>query len=122
MHRMSLMNIMLVVWAPSVPRCCRASSAPTGHRRSSTSGPPGGSLLGIGAALAGGCTTGGFFNPVLHSSPAGWAMWLGLLAGAAIGLKLLLWTLDNIEWGMQAPPALDMCPLRWSGRSFPLSG
>ena len=25
----------------------------------------------IGAALAGGCTTGGFFNPVVHSSPAG---------------------------------------------------
>jgi hypothetical protein len=68
----------------------------------------GGSLLGIGAALAGGCTTGGFFNPVLHSSPAGWAMWAGLLAGAAIGLKLLLWTLDHIEWGMQAPPALDI--------------
>jgi hypothetical protein len=35
-------------------------------------------------------------------------MWLGLLAGAAIGLKLLLWTLDHIEWGMQAPPALDI--------------
>jgi uncharacterized membrane protein YedE/YeeE len=35
-------------------------------------------------------------------------MWLGLLAGAAIGLKLLLWTLDKIEWGTQAPPALNV--------------
>ena len=38
----------------------------------------GGCLMGLGAALAGGCTMGGFFNPVLH---AGWVMWLGLLAG-----------------------------------------
>jgi hypothetical protein len=108
MHRMSLMNIMLVVGA---------FSAALLSRQFSPNRPPpleyiwaalGGSMLGIGAALAGGCTTGGFFNPVLHSSPAGWAMWLGLLAGAAIGLKLLLWTLDNIEWGMRAPPALDI--------------
>jgi len=34
-------------------------------------------------------------------------MWAGLLAGAVIGLKLLLWTLENIEWGMKAPPTLQ---------------
>lgn len=60
----------------------------------------GGCLMGIGAALAGGCTTGGFFNPVMH---AGWVMWLGLLAGAVPGLTALLWTIENIEWGGQAP-------------------
>jgi hypothetical protein len=37
-------------------------------------------------------------------------MWLGLLAGAAIGFKLLLWTMENIEWGMQAPPTLQVAP------------
>jgi uncharacterized membrane protein YedE/YeeE len=31
----------------------------------------------------------------------------GLLVGAVIGLKLLLWTLENIEWGMEAPPTLN---------------
>ncbi len=30
-------------------------------------------------------------------------MALGIMAGAVIGLRLLLWTLDNISWGMQAP-------------------
>jgi uncharacterized membrane protein YedE/YeeE len=68
----------------------------------------GGTLMGIGASLAGGCTTGGFFNPVLHASPAGWAMWIGLIAGAAIGFKLLLWTLENIEWGTRAPAVLQV--------------
>jgi uncharacterized membrane protein YedE/YeeE len=120
MHRMSLMNIMLVLGA---------FSAALLSRQFSPNRPPpleylwaalGGSMLGLGAALAGGCTTGGFFNPVLHSSPAGWAMWLGLLVGAAIGLKLLLWTLDHIEWGMQAPPAVEI-PEGATSR-FPLLG
>jgi len=108
MHRMSLMNIMLVLGS----FCAALLSGQFLPRR-----PPkleyiwamlGGCLLGIGAALAGGCTTGGFFNPVLHASPAGWAMWAGLLLGAAIGLKLLMWTLENIEWGMVAPPPIKL--------------
>lgn len=108
MHRMSLMNIMLVLGS----FCAALLSRQFLPRR-----PPkleyiwamlGGCLLGIGAALAGGCTTGGFFNPILHASPAGWAMWAGLLMGAAIGLKLLMWTLENIEWGMIAPPPIRL--------------
>ena len=108
MHRMSLMNIMLVLGS----FCAALLSRQFLPRR-----PPkleyiwaamGGCLLGIGAALAGGCTTGGFFNPILHASPAGWAMWAGLLLGAAIGLKLLMWTLENIEWGMVAPPPIRL--------------
>lgn len=108
LHSMSLMNINLVLGA----FCAALLSRQFGPIR-----PPkleyvwaalGGVLMGTGAALAGGCTTGGFFNPVLHSSPAGWAMWLGLLAGAAIGFKLLLWTLENIDWGTQAPSALKV--------------
>lgn len=108
MHRMSLMNIMLVLGS----FCAALLSRQFLPRR-----PPkleyiwaalGGCLLGIGASLAGGCTTGGFFNPVLHASPAGWAMWAGLLLGAAIGLKLLMWTLENIEWGMVAPPPIKL--------------
>lgn len=107
-HRMSLMNITLVLGS-----FCAALLS----RQFAPSRPPkleyvwamlGGCLMGLGAALAGGCTTGGFFNPVLHSSPAGWAMWVGLLAGAAIGFKLLLWTMENIEWGMKAPPMLQV--------------
>ena len=108
MHHMSLMNIMLLLGAFSAALLSRQFSPNRPPKLEYIWAAMGGSMLGIGAALAGGCTTGGFFEPVLHSSPAGWAMWAGLLVGAAIGLKLLLWTLDNIEWGMQAPPALDI--------------
>ena len=58
-------------------------------------GAVGGALMGIGASLAGGCTTGGFFTPLMFASPAGWAMWAGLLAGAYLGLKLLPVAMDE---------------------------
>jgi uncharacterized membrane protein YedE/YeeE len=62
---------------------------------------------------------GGFFTPLMFGSPTGWMMWIGLIIGAAIGLKLLLWTLENISWGMQAPSSRPDSSLR---RYFPLVG
>ena len=75
-------------------------------------------MMGIGATLAGGCTTGGFFVPLTFSSAAGWAMWAGLLVGAVIGLKLLLWTMEHITWGTTAPeikPARFKAAYPWLG-------
>jgi len=109
-HRMSLMNITLVVGSFSAALLSRQFAPSRPPKLEFVWAAFGGSLMGIGAALAGGCTTGGFFNPVLHASPAGWAMWVGLLAGAAIGFKLLLWTMENISWGTEAPPMLLMPP------------
>jgi len=106
LHRMSLMNITLVLGAFSAALLSRQFLLNRPPKLEYVWATLGGSMMGIGAALAGGCTTGGFFNPVLHSSPAGWAMWAGLLAGAVIGLKLLLWTFDHVEWGMEPPPSL----------------
>ena len=103
MHRISLMNIALLLGA---------YSAAMFSRQFHINHPPpleyiwaivGGTLMGIGATLAGGCTTGGFFVPLMFSSASGWAMWAGLLVGAVAGLKLLLWTMDNITWGCTAP-------------------
>lgn len=104
LHRMSLMNIMLVLGSFCAALLSRQFLPRRPPKLEYVWATVGGCFLGIGAALAGGCTTGGFFNPVLHESPAGWAMAAGLLLGAFIGLKLLLWTLEHIEWGMMAPP------------------
>lgn len=108
MHRMSLMNITLVIGAFAAALLSRQFLVNRPPKLEYIWAALGGSLMGLGATLAGGCTTGGFFTPLLHSSPAGWAMWAGLIAGAVIGLKLLLWTLENISWGMQAPPAIKV--------------
>ncbi len=107
-HRMSLMNIMLLLGAFAAALMSRQFQPNRPPKLELIWAALGGTLMGTGASLAGGCTTGGFFNPVLHSSPAGWMMWAGLLTGAVIGLKLLLWTLEHIEWGMQAPPTINV--------------
>lgn len=39
-------------------------------------------------------------------------MWAGLLAGAYVGLKLLLWTMENITWGMVAPKRAPDSPVK----------
>ncbi|MGN7613836.1 YeeE/YedE thiosulfate transporter family protein [Magnetococcales bacterium HHB-1] len=79
----------------------------------------GGILMGVGATLAGGCTVGGFFTPLIFSSPAGWMMLLGLMMGAAIGVRMLLWWMDAVPWGTAPKPMLDS---GISARLFPLLG
>ena len=119
-HRMSLMNILLVTGAATAALLSGQFAVNRPPKLEYVWAALGGSLMGIGAALAGGCTTGGFFNPVVHSSPAGWAMWVGLLGGAWVGLKALLWTLDNVEWGTAAPTPWQMpAPVK---RIYPLIG
>lgn len=118
MHRISLMDIALVLGA---------FSAALLSRQFYINRPPpleyiwaafGGIFMGVGATLAGGCTTGGFFVPLTFSSAAGWAMWAGLLVGAVIGLKLLLWTMENISWGCTPPSSGPARMKKW----YPLYG
>jgi uncharacterized membrane protein YedE/YeeE len=106
MHRMSLMNITLITGAFAAALMSRQFLINRPPVLELLTGAGGGILMGTGAALAGGCTTGGFFTPVLHSSPAGWAMWLGLVIGALIGVKMLFWMLENITWGTTPPPVM----------------
>jgi uncharacterized membrane protein YedE/YeeE len=119
LNRISLMDITLVIGA-----FCAALLA--GQFRINRppplefiTGALGGSLMGIGASLAGGCTTGGFFTPLTFASPAGWAMWAGLLGGAFLGLKALLWVMEHITWGTTAAGAVSAAPLK---RFYPLFG
>jgi hypothetical protein len=107
MSRVSLTNITLVIGAFAAALFSRQFLISRPPKLEYVWAALGGSLMGTGATLADGCTTGGFYTPILHASPAGWAMWLGLLLGAVIGLKLLLWSLENVTWGTEAPPALQ---------------
>ncbi|MDH4320833.1 MAG: YeeE/YedE thiosulfate transporter family protein [Desulfobulbaceae bacterium] len=58
-----------------------------------------GVFMGIGAALAGGCNVGGFYNAIGNLSAHGFAMMFGLIIGAIIGLKYIYWEMENISWG-----------------------
>jgi uncharacterized membrane protein YedE/YeeE len=95
LNRSSIMSLCLILGA-----FCAANLANQFHliiprKRELLLALLGGSLMGIGASLAGGCTVGGFFTPLLFSSPAGWTMAAGLLLGAYWGIVLLTkW----VEW------------------------
>lgn len=58
-----------------------------------------GILMGIGAALAGGCNVGGFYNAIGNFSASGFAMMFGLVFGVVLGLKLLYLEMEHITWG-----------------------
>lgn len=58
-------------------------------------GIAGGSLMGVGAALSSGCNVGGFFTAIAMFSFGGFMMWCGLIIGAFVGLKILMWELDK---------------------------
>ena len=103
MHRISLMDITLVLGAFCAAMLSQQFRISRPPNLEFVWGALGGTLMGVGATFAGGCTTGGFFIPLTFSSPSGWVMWAGLLIGAIIGLKLLLWTMENITWGTSAP-------------------
>jgi len=59
----------------------------------------GGSLMGIGAAMAGGCNVGGFYTATSALSLGGLAMMVGLLIGAYLGLRYLYWELEHLPSG-----------------------
>jgi len=59
----------------------------------------GGVLMGIGAAMAGGCNVGGFYTATSALSLGGLAMMVGLLIGAFLGLKYLYWELEHLPAG-----------------------
>lgn len=57
----------------------------------------GGSLMGIGSSLSFGCNIGGFFSALSALSMAGVAMMAGLVIGAFIGLKILVWEITYLS-------------------------
>lgn len=103
LHRISLTNIALILGALSAAMLSRQFRFDRPPAQELAWGAAGGTLMGIGASLAGGCTVGGFYIPLLYASAAGWSMLVGLIIGAYIGLKVLLWGMEHISWGTDVP-------------------
>jgi len=90
-----------------------------------------GILMGIGSAMSGGCNIGGFYNSVGNLSASGFAMMVGIIAGAVLGIKYLYWEMEHISWGsggaktIQFPEALQiilgiaaLCALIWGTNAY----
>jgi uncharacterized protein len=109
-HTMSVSNTGLLLGA--------LASALMGRQFKVRKSPPieyakgiaGGIFMGTGAALAGGCNVGGFYTAIGVFSMGGYAMMLGLGAGAWLGLRYLLWEMDRF------PPKMAPDPPRRTAR------
>ena len=85
----------------------------------------GGCLMGIGASLSFGCNIGGFFSATSALSLSGPMMMLGLLAGAIVGLRLLVWEVSYLElpaWMTRVGRAGSSGPSDTWRRLQPLAG
>lgn len=73
----------------------------------------GGVLMGIGAAMAFGCNIGGFFSSISALSMAGFAMMVGLMTGAYLGLRLLILEVTYIDTQSSYRPASKESSSAW---------
>ncbi len=78
----------------------------------------GGTLMGIGAAMAFGCNIGGFFSAISALSMAGVAMMLGLMIGVYIGLRLLILEVIYLDFSSptQASTSAKSGSLGWTNK------
>ena len=113
LHPMSLSNFGLFAGALASALMSRQFSIRRAPRLEYAKGLAGGIFMGIGAAFAKGCNVGGFFTATGMLSFGGIAMMLGLVAGSWLGLKYLLWEMENIP-----SKPLARGKTKNSGRSF----
>ncbi|MEK6776848.1 MAG: YeeE/YedE thiosulfate transporter family protein [bacterium] len=95
----SLMSIGLLFGAFAAALMSRQFSIRVPPPLEMVKGVIGGTLMGIGATLSMGCNVGGFITPVTSFNMSGWGMWFGMIIGAALGIRILLWEMAHIPWG-----------------------
>ncbi|MCD4796446.1 MAG: YeeE/YedE family protein [Candidatus Cloacimonetes bacterium] len=102
LHTVALLNIFIVLGAFISSLFSKEFSikvAPVGEL---VKGLIGGALMGIGATVGIGCTTGGFFSGVPALSGGALFLSLGFMLGTIVALRYLLWEMEalpNISMG-----------------------
>jgi uncharacterized membrane protein YedE/YeeE len=91
----SVIDVGLLLGAFAAAHLAKEFAFRSTTRREYLKGLSGGLMMGIGASLAQGCTVGGFLSPVSSLALAGFLMMAGLVAGAYIGAKALLWEVSK---------------------------
>lgn len=56
----------------------------------------GGVLMGYGARLCTGCNLGAFMCSIPSLSLSGWIFWIGLIIGAYLGIKIVVWQITRM--------------------------
>lgn len=101
-HPTSLMVIGLIMGAFAAALMAKQFAVRIPPVLEMVKGVIGGSLMGFGATLTMGCNVGGFISPITAFNFSGWGMWVGMLIGSAIGIKILWWEMEHITWGRKS--------------------
>jgi len=96
LYSTSLLNFGIIVGALAAALLAGQFGIRTAPARELFKGLIGGILMGMGASMSFGCNIGGFFSATSALSMAGPMMMLGLLIGALLGLKLLMWEIEYL--------------------------
>ncbi|MBI2876532.1 MAG: YeeE/YedE family protein [Candidatus Tectomicrobia bacterium] len=110
LYSTSVINLSLILGAFASALLAREFALHVPPGRELAKGLGGGILMGIGANLAMGCTVGGFFSAMSALSMSGLGMMVGLMIGAYLGLRYLLWDLERA-------PTRPAAPRKAAGRS-----
>jgi hypothetical protein len=104
----SVLNVGLLLGALSAALLAREFAVRVAPPGELLKGLVGGLLMGIGAMLSLGCNIGGFFSALSAFSLSGFAMMIGLLLGAYLGLGYLSWELDHLP-ALSSGPTFTFC-------------
>ena len=97
LYTTSILNVGIIVGALASALMAKQFQVRGAPARELIKALIGGTLMGIGADLSFGCNIGGFFSAISALSLAGVAMMAGLMIGAFIGLKLLVWEITYLS-------------------------
>ena len=70
----------------------------------------GGALMGVGSFLSGACILGGMYSDIMSLSLNGFVMMGGLLAGAFLGGKFMMWQINRNADAMFSPECCEAGP------------
>jgi uncharacterized membrane protein YedE/YeeE len=101
----SVINFGLLFGALAAALLAGQFAVRIGPRRELAKGLIGGVLLGTGAALARGCNIGGFFSATSALSASGLAMAGGLIVGAYLAARYVVWESERAPTGLSQTAA-----------------
>jgi len=96
LHTVALLNIFIILGAFISSLFSKEFSIKVSPIGELIKGLLGGALMGIGATVGIGCTTGGFFTGVAALSGGALFLSLGFLIGTIVALKYLLWEMEAL--------------------------
>lgn len=113
----SVLNVGLLVGALASALLSRQFAVQVAPPAELAKGLFGGVLMGVGAVLAMGCNIGGFYSALSAFSLSGLTMMVGLLFGAYLGARYLVWESARLSW-LTAGPARNLGAAPARGRSL----